>query len=161
MAVAIMNKIIPTFICAVLLLQGCAGAPSQQSKKPNVTSNPSGATVYANSLEIGLTPLQKNLFNEFPAGWKGGVYSARGVLVIKKTGCKDYTLKINDRILSEPIHADLECSEVSAITQSAPDTTMPQVDPEARLIKLESLYKKQLITEKEYKQTRERILNEL
>lgn len=149
-----------TFISAIFLLQACTASSTKQSNTPNVTSNPSGAVVYANGLEIGKTPLQRNLYDEFPTGWQGTIYTAQGVLTMKMDDCKDFALKINDRILSEPIHADLECSEASSTEKSAP-VAVPQEGTEARLRKLEALYKKGLITKEEYKKTRERILSEL
>lgn len=150
-------------ICTLLLLQGCAGSSVKQQETPTVTSSPSGATVFANGLEIGKTPLKRNLFDDFPAGWQGAVYTAQGVLMMKMAGCKDYQLKINDRILSQPIHAELECNKVSA-TETSPPVAAPQKETketEARLKKLEALYQKGLVTKEEYKMTRERILNEL
>lgn len=163
-----MNKTI--IISALLLLQGCAGFSAKQDKPASVTSTPSGATVYANILELGKTPLKHNLYDAFPAGWKNSIYQAQGVLVVKKEGCKDYTLKVSDLILSKPIHAELECgeagtSEKSTATVSSPTATPPVLttrgSTEQRLKDAEALFKKGVITEAEYKTTRERILSEL
>lgn len=163
-----MHKTKITIICALFLLQGCAGSSLNQQKSPNVTSSPAGATVFANGLEIGKTPLLRDLYDDFPAGWKGATYTAQGVLMMKMEGCKDYTLKINDRILSKPIHAELECNRVSAPekptpTMAAQTKTKNSTESatEKRLRELESLYKKGIVTEAEYQNTRARILSEL
>ena len=162
---------------AIVLLQACSGSSIKQQKLPNVTSNPSAATVYANSLELGKTPLRHNLYEAFPAGWENMAYQAQGVLMVKMDGCKDFTLKVTDFILSKPIHAELECSGASKPKDSMPvvksgvapgvkpATPVTKVNPrgrtEKRLEELEVLYKKGVITKEEYKTTRERILNEL
>jgi hypothetical protein len=164
-----------TIVGAMVLLQGCSGSSVKQKNLANVTSNPSGATVYANILELGKTPLRHNLFDAFPAGWQNSVYQAQGILIVKKEGCDDFTLKVTDHILRNPIHAELKCSETSKTKESMPvvksgvtATVAPTVTPtatqrggtEKRLVELEALYKKGVITKDEYKTTRERILNE-
>ena len=153
-----MNKTI--IISALLLLQGCAGFSAKQDKPASVTSTPSGATVYANILELGKTPLKHNLYDAFPAGWKNSIYQAQGVLVVKKEGCKDYTLKVSDLILSKPIHAELECGEMSKPVKMTPVNTT-RSSTEQRLKDAEALFKKGVITKDEYQKTRERILSEL
>jgi len=157
----------PTFmiISAFFLLQGCAGSSTKKDETPSVTSSPSGAAVFANILELGQTPLQANLYDAFPAGWQNSIYQAQGVLVVKKDGCKDYTLKVNDLILSKPIHAELECSKASKPEKTTAAAMPPMVttpsSTEKRVEELEALQKKGVITEDEYKKTRERILSEL
>jgi hypothetical protein len=151
-------------LSTIVLMQGCSGSSVKQPNLPNVTSNPSGATVYANILKLGETPLRHNLFDAFPAGWENSIYQAQGVLVVKKEGCDDFTLKVTDHILRNPIHAELKCSEVIKENKSIPvvtTVTPPPGGTEKRLIELDGLYKKGVITKEEYKSTRERILNEL
>ena len=149
-------------IGAIALMLGCASSSLNQQKPPNVTSSPSGATVYANLLELGKTPLKYNLYDAFQAGWDNSIYQAQGVLIVKKEGCKDFTLKVSDNILRKPIHAELECKEVSKSEKLTPViTSTPNSGTEKRLEEAQALYKKGVITEDEYKKTRERILNEL
>ena len=155
-----MFKATGIILSAVVLMQGCSGLSVKQQKLPSVTSNPSGAVVYANILELGKTPLTHNLYDAFPAGWQNSTYQAQGILIIKMDGCKDYTLKISDLILSKPIHADLECSKVIKSEKVTP-IMGSHGHAEKRFEELEALYKKGVITEDEYKKTRERILNEL
>lgn len=163
-----MHKTTAIIISALFILQGCASSPTEERKSSNVTSNPSGAVVYVNGLEIGKTPLQRNLFDDFPAGWKGSVYQAQGLLMMKMEGCKDYALQVNDFILRNPIHAELECSEASIPEKSTPAAatqikaiSKTESATEKRLNELENLYKKGIISKDEYQKNRERILSEL
>jgi hypothetical protein len=164
-----MLKAAGLIVSAIVLLQGCSGSSIKEQNQANVTSNPSGATVYANLLEIGKTPLRQNLYDVFPAGWQNATYQAQGVLSVKKDGCKDFTLKVSDYILSKPIHAELKCNSVTQSVKSSPEikgvTPVTQNTPIGgtgkRLNELEALYKKGVITKDEYTTTRERILNEL
>ena len=163
-----MYKATGIIISALLLLQGCAGSFVKSEKPASVTSSPSGATVFANILELGKTPLKHNLYDAFPGGWQNSIYQAQGVLVVKKDGCKDYTLKVSDLILSKPIYAELKCDKVSTVEKPAPAATTQvesQTDKESgtekRLNKLEGLHKKGLITKDEYQKNRERILSDI
>ena len=142
-----MLKAVGLIIVAIVLLQGCSGSSIKDQNQPNVTSNPSGATVYADILELGKTPLRHDLYDAFPAGWRNSTYQAQGVLSVKKDGCKDFTLKVSDYILSKPIHAELKCNSMSKSEKSAPEvngvTPVTQVAPssgtEKRLKDLEAL----------------------
>jgi len=142
-------------ISSILLLQACSEVPVK--KMADVTSAPSGAVVYANNSKLGVTPLYYKLYDAFPAGWKNSAYQAEGVLVVKKDGCLDFSLDVNDSVISEPIHATLECD----LKKSEKTSEVDLSEIERRLKKVEYLYNKKLTTEDEYNSTRERILNEL
>ncbi len=153
-----MIKAARVIIGAIIILQGCS-ASSTKKQQADVTSNPSGATVYAKGQELGVTPLHYKLYKAFPASWQDAMYQAHGELMLKMDGCEDYSLQVNDYILSNSIHAELKCSEVSEAEELVPAT--PGSGAEQRLQQLEALYNKGVITEEEYNATRERILNEL
>ena len=172
MLAAIMLNPKALFISAVIMLQGCSGAAVKEGRPANVTSNPSGAEVYANGEKLGVTPLHYELHKAFPAGWKNMMYQAQGVLMVKMDGCEDFTLQVNDYVLSNPIHADMVCSD--EITPEVETTvsqevkgpvgetiTSPQNEIENRLNELEDLYERGVITREEYRETRERILSEI
>ncbi len=168
-----MIKLLSVILC-LSVLYGCSNAPVKPTK-PNVTSNPDGAEVYANGTKLGNTPLSQNLYKVFPAGWKNLVYQAAGVLMIKLEGCKDYVLDVNDYVLSQPIHADLSCydrvlnhnkikdkAETSIPSTSNPlNPTDSEISLEVRLRKAKDLHQKGLINDQEYRQIKARILNEL
>jgi len=143
----------------ILLLQGCNSA-SVKPEAANIKSTPSGATVYANNLKLGITPLHHDLYEAFPAAWKNSQYQAQGLLALKKSGCEDFSIEVNDLLLSKPIHAELKCddttnSDISDFLNTS-ENTITQ-----RLTEVESLFKQGVITEDEYKATRKRILSEL
>ena len=155
-----------------LLLQACVGGSSSVKEAANVTSSPTGADVYANGTKIGTTPLHKNLYEVFPAGWENWVYQAQGTLMVKKEGCEDFSHKVGDRYLSKPIHVKLKCNGVvkpkpvmhqtKPAMQSQPAATAaPARGVERRLQELDRLYKKGIINQQEYQATRKRILGEL
>jgi hypothetical protein len=159
-------------ISAVIMLQGCSGSALKEEGPASVTSNPSGAEVYANGEKLGVTPLHYKLYKAFPAGWENWMYQAQGVLMVKMSGCEDFTLQVNDYVLSHPIHAEMVCSDEitpevkSTANQEAKSpvdepVASPQSEIESRLNKLEDLYEKGVITREEYNETRERILNEI
>lgn len=100
------------------------------------------------------------------------MYQAQGVLMVKMDGCEDFTLQVNDYILSNPIHAELVCND--KITPDAKSKgnlgvkspvgesfASPQSGIEVRLNELKNLYERGVITAEEYSETRERILNEI
>jgi hypothetical protein len=159
-------------ILAVISLPGCSGSTVKQQGPADVTSSPTGASVYANGEKLGITPLHYKLYKAFPAGWKDMMFQAQGVLTLKMDGCEDYILNVNDYLLSNPIHAELKCdgADSSALQQPAQQDAgnasrqraiLPRAEVETRLKKLESLYQDGLITEDEYNATRKRILDEL
>ena len=157
------------FLSMLVFLQAC-GSNSVKESRPNVTSSPPGASIYANGLKLGVTPLKVDLFKVFPTSWSGWQLSATGVLAFRKAGCEEYTIKVNDAIISKPVHAKLKCDKhyvapaavpvhKPAVMMKAKKKKMTKI--EKRLSELERLYKKGVITQDEYKATRKRILNEL
>jgi hypothetical protein len=100
------------------------------------------------------------------------MYQAQGMLMVKMDGCEDFTLQVNDYVLSNPIHADLVCSDeitpevetmVNQEVKGPVDEAIasPQNEIENRLKELEDLYERGVITREEYRETRERILSEI
>jgi hypothetical protein len=156
----LMYKVILMVISSILLSQGCSGSSVKQQKPADVTSNPSGATVYADDQKLGETPLRYKLYEAFPAGWKNAMFQAQGVLKVKTDGCEDFTLRVSDNVLSKPIHAELKCSEANK-TEKSTTAVIPHSGIEKKLEELDALKKKGIITKDEYDATRMRILNEL
>ena len=161
--------LLPTLI----ILASCSAVPMKGSMT-RVESVPAGADVIANGVKIGVTPMEIEP-STFPASWNNWEYQASGVLILRKAGCEEYSVKVNDGILAKGIHANLNCSVVSRTEAPSKIESQPamQVQPkgsmpsaassgvESRLMELQNLYKKGLITEEEYKATKKRILNEL
>jgi hypothetical protein len=161
-------------LAAVVTFAGCAAAPTVRQEK-TITTDPSGATVYANKAEIGQTPLTVVPDKVWPPRFVNWSYRRTGTLTIKKPGCKTYTREMDDSVLREDMHVKLDCDPnykapaPAASSQMPPSTSAPTSQPEParrgdlefRLRRLESLHDKGLITDKEYRSIRQKILEQL
>jgi hypothetical protein len=170
------------FLCS-LSLGGCSGMGGGLSGSHNeitIDSDPQHASVYAEGTELGMTPLVIRPGEVFQArfttgGATGGIAAFRyvGMLSIKKDGCKSYTTQVDDNILSRDIHVKLDCDPSYRAEKTPPATTekapvtpdahvnKPDIAVEERLQRIESLYRKGLISEDEYRTLRKRILDTL
>ena len=168
------------------LFAGCSSLGDSYSGDRNtitIRSEPSQATVLANGAEIGTTPLTFKPGDAFSAGFAGGKDSLlsfryKGKLVVKKPGCKDYLTEVDDNILSKDIDVKLECDpdyrppapQPAAIPSSQP-AAAPAPQPAAqpampasaadRLQRIEGLHDKGLISDTEYRELRQRVLDSL
>jgi hypothetical protein len=151
-------------------LTGCAGSGSlteSQAGRITITSKPIGAAVYADGTEIGATPLQIAPASHFRAGFVGFSYRYTGKLALKKAGCEAWSTEVNDLVLSKDVHAKLKCDPNYKAATLQPMGKTPNADatsgdqPGERLQRIESLRKKGLISEDEYKQLRMRVLEKL
>lgn len=165
-------------VISIILLQAC-GIGSHRSGQADsgkkgrviaVTSNPTGATVWANGSKLGETPLEVNLAKSFSREWVRGEeygvdYRINGKLTIQKSGCSDYTVPVSETAPSEDISITLVCTEkeqATSLVEPVKSTTSEVPDNmEQRLKKLEKLYQDGAITTDEYHQHRDRILGEL
>jgi len=179
------------------LMVGCDSIPSMDSitslgsskKQITVTTNPAGATIYANDKALGVTPLTVTPSQEWTTGFVTGkdvgmVYQYTGTITIKKPGCETYTAEVDDPTLFNDIVIDLKCDPnfrpaAGAATVGAPgaqpapayapayapagrtDYETPEEIMARRLRRLEGLRNRGLITDDEYRAVRQRILNEL
>lgn len=156
-------------LLAATVLSGCAGMGSSsesQAGRIRITSEPAGAIAYADGAELGATPLAIVPGNHFRSGFAGLSYRYVGKLSIKKAGCDTWTTDVNDAILAKDIHARLKCDPnyqpaAAAPSPSTPAGTATGDQTIERLERIESLRKKGLISEEEYKQLRGRILEKL
>lgn len=151
-------------------VSGCAstqGSNETQAGRIKITSGPAGAAAYADGAELGATPLAIVPGNHFRSGFVGFSYRYVGKLSIKKAGCETWSTEVNDAILAKDIHAKLKCDPNYQPTAAAPSPGMPAGAAATgdqtieRLERIESLRKKGLISEEEYKQLRGRILEKL
>jgi hypothetical protein len=151
-------------------LSACASTGSNESQggRIRITSEPAGATAYADGAEIGATPLEIVPGNHFHSGFAGFSYRYVGKLSLKKAGCETWSNEVNDNILSKDINTKLKCDPnfQPAPAASAPAAGSPAISPAKdhsieRLEQIEALHKKSLISDEEYKQLRARILEQL
>jgi hypothetical protein len=152
-------------------LSGCASTGSSnesQAGRIKITSEPAGATAYADGAEIGTTPLEMVPGDHFRSGFAGFSYRYVGKLSLKKAGCETWSTEVNDNILSKDINTKLKCDPnfQPAPAASAPAVAPPVISPTRdqsteRLERIETLHKKGLISDEEYKQLRARVLEQL
>jgi len=155
-------------------LCGCAGMGSVSEStagKIKITSTPAGAVAYADGAELGATPLEIMPGDHFRSGFAGLSYRYLGKLSLNKAGCETWSTEVNDYILSKDVHVELKCdpnfqpATVPAPVSAPPgDTTSaPASGDQAaeRLERIETLHKKGLISDEEYKHLRARILDKL
>jgi PEGA domain len=162
-------------ISTATLVAGCAGVAKSgnQAGMVKIISEPAGAVVYADGREVGLTPTTIAPANYFHSGFVGFSYRYYGNLTIRKAGCAPWAADVDDAILSKDVVAKLECKQslpISSASVSLSGTTTDSVsDSDSmsrdryvdRLERIETLHRKGLISDVEYKQLRTRILNEL
>ncbi|MDH3527720.1 MAG: hypothetical protein OEM43_09505 [Gammaproteobacteria bacterium] len=174
-------------------LSGCGGFGGdllENRQQITIDSDPQAASVYAEGVEIGKTPLVIRPNEVFQARFTGGdaqtgglfVYRYVGSLSIKNPGCEPYSTQVNDNILSKDIHVQLECDPdykpaeaqpsappVSVTTPAAKPASIqgeivpakPAGSAEERLLQIESLRQKGLLSEEEYRTLRQRVLDTL
>jgi hypothetical protein len=151
-------------LLAVILLGGCSSMiVSEKSDRIKLVSDPAGATAYADGSELGTTPLAIVPGEHFRAGFVGLSYRYYGKLSFKKPGCEPYSIEVNDAVLAKDVHAKLKCDpDYRPPGSAAPAQAAPAGDKYTeRLERIESLRKKGLISDEEYKSLRKRIFDEL
>lgn len=170
------------FVCACVAsvsVAGCSNIPIDL-RHITIRSDPPGAEVLANNKKLGVTPLTIVPDHDFPPAmdWQNLEYRAMGELTVRKPGCQPYSEPVNDAVLSKDIMVRLECTAQppavvpTAVPTRAPAPAAPAHAPTPRvhapllsaaqrLRRLERLRKDGLITDKEYREIRARILNGL
>ncbi len=162
------------FLVCASQFSGCAGMDNGspiQAGKIRITSEPAGAVAHADGAEIGVTPLEIVPGIHFRAGFAGLSYRYTGTLSLKKAGCEPWSTEVNDFVLSKDVHVRLKCdpndspastSAPVAGTRSDQISNQPQGDQYIeRLERIESLRKKGLISDEEYRQLRAHIIEKL
>lgn len=159
-----------SLLAVVTVISGCAGMSNNNEGRAGqikITSDPAGSTVYADGTEIGATPLEIVPASHFRSGFVGFSYRYTGKLTLKKAGCDDWSTEVNDYVLSKDVHARLKCDPNFKPASVQPDSAASNTGstsealPIERLERIESLRKKGLISEDEYKQLRKRVLEKL
>lgn len=147
---------------AMALTAACSGAV-KEARTTTISSDPSGATVLASGVPIGVTPITVRPDDVFPPRFVGFEYRAAGTLSIEKPGCKTYRRQVNDAVLSEDVHVRLECDPnfESPQVEPSPASGTPEDGFAARLRRLQQLKQQGLITPSEYRQLRQKVLDQL
>lgn len=148
-------------------LAGCA-ATSLESRGPRISvlidSEPQGASVRVSGKLIGVTPVKANLDSVFPRHWtskvetdeEGFAFFRRMEMVeISKEGCDLFSKRFMEADLQADAKVTLRCDP----NYRAP--TAAENSAEQRLRTLDDLRGKGLISDDEFRDQRQRILNSL
>lgn len=171
-------------LVSLTLASGCSNKTLSDyvtlDNQSEIITNPPGARVVVDDKEVGTSPMIFEGENIFPPHWEGTSYMVKSKLEIKKPGCKTVTRTIKDPI-PKKISITLDCQQqyIAAEPQieqpvmhkkhSKPmpvpvPAAAPPVLPksiEDRLIQVQSLHKKGLISDAENAQLRKKILKGL
>jgi len=158
-------------ILGVLALSGgCAGTPGGGGAMVTIDTTPPGATALAGGRTLGVTPLTVVRDDAFPPRWHDMEYRVSGTLILRKAGCRPVRMPVSDPVLSKPIHVRLDCKPGATGGTSAPAVAAPGASPAPRdsadstarrLQRLRRLHDQGLVTDREYRQIRQRILDSL
>jgi nicotinate-nucleotide pyrophosphorylase len=154
------------FVTTLMLLMLSGNASSLWAAEQlgiNVTSDPSGATVYASGKKLGLTPMFVPA-GTFPTKMVNLIYRPVGTLTLKRAGCRTHGIEVSEKVLSKDIHVALECGpayEVKEHPQPAAPPAPGVGSTARRLRELNKLRDEGLITDEEYRAVRKRILDEI
>lgn len=151
-------------VLVVVACSACSGLPKVR-ESITIESDPPGARVLVSGKDVGLTPLPVVIDTVFPMRWTARMndseegfafYRRLERLEIKKDGCEPYANQVTGAALTNDIKVALKCDPHYVPPAAAPGETVEQ-----RLQKLEQLKSNGLISEDEYRQQRQRILNQL
>ncbi|MBK1720013.1 SHOCT domain-containing protein [Thiocystis violacea] len=155
---------------------GACAAPGdlfqQTSNSLSIHSTPTGAQVWIMGKPSGLTPTRVPVSQVFPQVYKPEDQALYGQVRLVKEGCDPMTVPVTTSGVAAGIEAKLVCGDspasvpaTSAKTPYATSTTTasprPSASARARLIELKELRRDGLISEKEYRRLRERVLDTL
>lgn len=152
-------------LASLLFVTGCAGHMGRGTPDTiAVESDPAGAHVMVMGQDRGMTPLTLPVTAVFPARYPPEQVDLYGRITLLKDGCAEYTATVDNRLLGRGLRAQLDCA--ASTPPAAPpgmETTAPAAAraPAQRLRMLDDVYKEGLISDEEYRQLRQRILDEL
>ncbi len=174
-------------LVSLALASGCSNKTLNDyvtlNSNSEIITDPPGARVVVDDKEVGTTPMKFEGENIFPPHWEGTSYMVKSKLVIKKPGCKTVTQIIKDPI-PEKISITLDCQQgyMAAKPQAAQQAEQPVMHKqthrkampapavaapvmsrsiEERLIQVQNLHKKGLISDAENAELRKKILKGL
>lgn len=151
----------------LLLISACSGntlAP-KNSNEILVNSEPSAASVYVMGKLAGITPVAIDSASIFPVVYQPDDAQDFGYITLTHGGCSDKKIKISARMVSDGLKVSLDClakQEVPvADTSPRAEKHVAEKTVNQRLKELQAVKDDGLISEKEYQEIRQRILDAL
>jgi hypothetical protein len=138
-----------SLVTVVLVLgAGCAA-----NKAIQIRSAPSGATVFVDGKQVGLTPLVLTTNDLMPRRAFDAKPSTQAMLVIEKPGYSSYQLLLHEFSLPDEVNAELQPQ-----AQPAASTIGPASDVVKEIERLQQLREKGAITEEEFQKLKQAAL---
>lgn len=156
-------------LVSLLFAGGCSSNLTQGTPETIAVQSTPAATVVVMGQALGTTPMAVPVKAVFPSSYPPEQEALYGRIILKKEGCADYMTTVSGKVLSRGIKAELECgapkTPAAAPAQATePPTSIPAApvhSPSQRLRQLDDVYKQGLISDEEYRQLRQRILDTL
>lgn len=127
-------------LAVVLAASGCAS-----NKAIQIRSTPSGATVFVDGKQVGVTPVVLTTNDLMPRRAFDGKPSTQAMLVIEKAGHSSYQLLLKEFALPDRVDAELQPQ-----AQSAAGSAPAPADLLKELERLQQLREKGAITDEEF-----------
>ena len=144
-----------------LLLAACSGNTlfHENTDEIMVTSIPAGASVIVMREELGSTPTGVSLRQVFPVTFAADAVDDYGRITLTKAGCEPRTLMVNASMISQGANIKLDCTSDQPLPAAALEASSLPI--KKRLQQLQALRDDNLISEKEFEEIRQKILQEL
>ena len=131
----------------------------RHNDKISVSSEPSGASVYVMDKLVGLTPTMVDVATVYPVTYSQENETNYGRITLKHEGCSDQTIKVSIGMVSRGLKVSLDCQVTEGPGIEVPSPVTSSV--KQRLQDLQSLKDEGLISEREFQDIRNRILESL
>lgn len=155
-------------LVALLITGGCSGPLTQGTPETLSVRSEPAATVLVMGRDMGMTPQTIPVKAVFPAAYPPEQESLYGRITLQREGCKDYVATVSGKVLSRGLDVQLDCdataqpaTPTAAVTGPTQVTEPAPVSASQRLRQLEDIHRQGLISDEEYRQLRQRILDTL
>ncbi|MGZ5443062.1 MAG: SHOCT domain-containing protein [Thermoanaerobaculia bacterium] len=145
----IQRGLVLLFIVAMVLAAGCAS-----NKAIQIRSTPSGATVFVDGKQVGVTPLVLTTNDLMPGRAFDAKPSTQAMLVIEKAGYASYQLRLREFSLPDEVNAGLHPHVPATPTPPPPSDVVQEIE------RLQQLREKGAITEEEFQKLKRAVLEQ-
>ena len=151
----------PLILSMMLLLPACGQTPLVHADADaiNVSSEPSGASIYVMGKMIAETPAVVDLSAVYPVTYAQELQGDYGRVTLKHEGCEDRIITLSSGMMSSGLKAKLDCVTAEESQVAVPASAAKPVAQ--RLQELQALKEKNLLSNEEYQTIRNRILDSL
>jgi len=153
-------------LAALLTVGGCSSPLTQGTPETLSVRSEPAATVLVMGRDMGMTPLTIPVNAVFPAAYPPEQELLYGRITLQRQGCKDYVATVSGKVLSRGLDVQLDCAAIAppAAVPAPVASPAPAAEPASasqRLRQLDDIRRQGLISDEEYRQLRQRILDTL